>query len=319
MTENKPDAKLLTFYKNKTVLVTGSSGYIGSALIASLKKLPCQVIALTHGSDIRNRRTWREFVNRVDTIFHLAAQTSAAYAADHPIRDLTTNLIPIVHLLELCQKYSWRPAILLAGTVTQVGLTKKIPVNESFPDKPCTVYDINKLAAEKYLQYYSSQLGGRAVTLRLANVYGPGPASGSSDRGVVNSMVRKAIGREPLTIYGTGTSIRDYIYIDDTVSAFLVAAASPDRTNGKYYIVGTGIGHSIKQMAETVRETVAKHTGFTTKIVYKPWPKNTRPIEKRNFIAGSRSFTRDTGWRAKVNFTTGIDRTVRYFLRRGVP
>lgn len=313
----KRDDKLHHFFTGKTVLVTGGSGFIGSALTAQLAKFPCRVVLPKRGSDIRKIQFWQDFVkrDRVDIIFHLAAQTSLTFASSHPLADLSTNLLPIVRLVELCQASGWKPTIIFAGTVTQAGLTKNLPVNESIPDRPITVYDLNKLAAEKYLQYYSRQLGGQAVTLRLSNIYGPGPTSQSQERGIVNLLIKKALAGETLSVFGTGNYIRDYLFITDAVEAFIKACVYIKDTNGNYYVLGTGIGHTIKEMAEGVADTVARQTGIKVDIKLRPWPLQTHPIEKRNFIADTKAFTRATGWKAKVNFETGVRQTVAYFLQ----
>ena len=301
-------------YKNKTIVVTGSSGFIGSSLIKALKGFPCTIIALDRKTDITGKKTWERVLKNADVLIHLAAQTSAKFANEHPRKDLKTNLIPIVNILETCRDRTVKPDIIFAGTVTQVGLTKTYPVNETTKDQPTTVYDINKLAAEKYLQYYSSHMGGRAVTLRLSNVYGPGPPS-SADRGILNQMIRKALDGETLTIYGDGRMIRDYVYIDDVVNAFVMAGAHMETLKGNYYVIGSGTGHAIKEMVHAVREQVRSRTGTKSKIIHVPAPEDLSGIEFRSFIADSTAFKKETGWKAKVLLQDGINRTIDEFLK----
>ncbi|MFQ5443755.1 MAG: NAD-dependent epimerase/dehydratase family protein, partial [Nitrospinales bacterium] len=203
--------------------------------------------------------------------------------------------------------------ILFSGTVTQVGFTTNFPNNEKLCDDPITIYDINKLAAEKYLQYYSRQMGGRSVTLRLSNVYGPGPQSGSADRGFLNMMTHRAIKGEPLTIYGKGQFVRDYIFIDDVVNAFLIAGSKMDVVKGRYYVLGSGKGHTIKQAAEMVKERVLNLIENNVEIRYIPVPEGLSKIETRQFVADASNFKRDTGWEPSVSLQTGIDRTIKFF------
>jgi nucleoside-diphosphate-sugar epimerase len=228
---------------------------------------------------------------------------------------MEVNLFPIVAMIEACYKNELRPDIIFAGTVTQVGLTDKWPVDEKFKDNPITVYDINKLAAEKYLQYYSNQMGRRAATLRLVNVYGPGPASSNADRNILNAMVRKALKGEVLTIYGEGAFIRDYVYIDDVVRAFLIAGAKMDKLAGNYYVIGTGAGHSIKDMVNIVKGEAGRWTGKKVQVNHVPSPDSLSPIEFRNFIANTNAFKQATGWMAEVSLQEGIKRTVDFFSR----
>ena len=321
----------IDYYSGKTILVTGATGFIGSSVVQTLSEIDCNLICLKTGNrkievkpdskaritirkgDIRTPSIWEELLEEVDIVFHFAAQTSSRFADENPIEDMEINLAPVVRFIETCQKKRIRPDIIFSGTVTQTGLTTNYPVDERRCDIPITIYDINKLAEEKYLQYYSHEMMGRSVTLRLANVYGPGVKSSRSDRGILNIMVIKALSDKPLTVYGEGNYIRDYIFIDDVVSAFLTAGAKMDVVNGKYYIVGSGKGHSIKEMAETVRDLVAKISGRRIKINHVPIPANLSQIEFRHFVADTLYFRTDSGWKPKFTLQEGISRTIRYY------
>lgn len=319
-------------YSGKTILVTGAAGFIGSSIIRALCNVDCNLICLVTGSrkigvssdstahikihhgDIRSVSVWDELLNGVDIIFHFAAQTSSIFANQNPVKDMEINLVPVVRLIQACQKKRVRPDIVFSGTVTQAGLTTHYPVDETHRDDPITIYDINKLAQEKYLQYYGREMGGRAVTLRLANVYGPGSKSGRPDRGILNMMVVKALSNQPLTVYGHGDYVRDYIFIDDVVNAFLIAGTHMNILNGNYYVIGSGQGYCIREMAETVRNLVAKITGQHVEIDFVPPPPELSRIEFRHFVADTRRFCSDSVWRPKVSLQDGISRTIQ-FLR----
>ena len=322
----------LSHYENKTVLVTGGAGFLGFNVVRALSPIACDIIVLKNKSHIReddfsdtakisivkgdicDKIVWENILKHVDIVFHFAAQTSSQIANKTPSLDLESNLLPIVNFVETCQRIKLFPHIVFSGTATQVGLTNTYPVNETLRDLPITVYDIDKLAAEKYLQYYSNQLEGNAAILRLANVYGPGPRSGSADRGILNLMVRKALKGEPLTVYGKGHFVRDYVYIDDVVSAFLIAGANMNVVEGEYYLIGSGEGHTILDMVGLVRDEVARRTGRQAEIVHIPPPENLSQIESRNFVADTAKFNAATGWKPMVSLVDGINRIIKHFL-----
>jgi len=296
------------FYAGKTILVTGGTGYLGSSVVRALKDQSCEIKFLQ--GDIRQDNIWPDALKGIDIVFHFAAQTSAYAANENPVEDAAINVAPVVALLQACGKHHLRPDIIFAGTVTQAGLTEHLPVDETVNDAPITIYDIHKLTVENYLRYYSNQMGGRAVTLRLANLYGPGPDTRSFDRGILNKMAEKALRGESLTVYGDGNFIRDYVFIDDVVRAFVLAGAHIKHLKGKYYVIGSGQGHTIKEMAQMVAKEAGQRTGQRVNVEHVPAPEGLSPIEFRNFIADSSAFKRLTGWRPEIDLAEGIRRTM---------
>ena len=167
--------------------------------------------------------------------------------------------------------------------------------------------------AENYLIYYAQQEIVRGAALRLANVYGPGPESSSADRGVLNMMIRRALADEPLNIYGTGEYLRDYIFVEDVVQAFIQAAVHIDRVSGKYFVIGSGEGKTLKEAVHLVAERAALKTGKKVQIKHIEPPSPLHPIEFRNFIADPQRFCQATGFKIKYSLIEGIDRTIRSF------
>ncbi|MFH1654804.1 MAG: NAD-dependent epimerase/dehydratase family protein [Pseudomonadota bacterium] len=314
----------MNFFKNKRILITGGAGYLATNVISSLRNLDCYIIRLDKPgisfqqvagvaqiedvcANICDSTTWKQILKGVDIVFHFAAQTSVYVAENDPRSDLNINVMPMLNLLETCRQNQYKPIIIFSGTATEVGLTQHIPIDENYPDNPITVYDMHKLMSEKYLKHYINRGVVFGSILRLANVYGPGPRSSSADRGVLNMMVRKALQGEELTIYGDGKFIRDYVYVDDVVFAFLSAASNIDMANGRHFVIGSGDAYTIADAVNLVAERARLKTGKEIKVTHIDPPSNLSPIEERNFVAKTDCFTEATSWRAKVSLKDGID------------
>jgi nucleoside-diphosphate-sugar epimerase len=321
----------LSYFEKKNILITGSSGYIASGIVNALSSVDCTIFRLSRDisrlvpvhrtarmidleEDISSRSDWGRHLETIDIVFHLAAQTSSYKANEDPLGDLKINFLPALNMLRACETKGFRPTIVLVGTVTEIGLTNRFPVNEKHYEEPITIYDIHKLMAEKYLLYYAGRRIVNGCVLRLSNVYGPGPESSSADRGILNLMVHKAIAGKPLTIYGSGEHIRDYIYIDDVVRAFLLAAAHIDKTNANHFVIGSGTGHSIAHAVNLVAERVFAKTNFLVDVVHVDPPSHLSRIEERDFAADITKFSACTGWKPFYSLDKGISRTIDYYL-----
>ena len=324
---NLPEKK---FYQNKRLLVTGASGFLASNLVKALLGTKCHIHRLSRhtsplmpvsgpacvediNGDISGEETWQRALEGIDIVFHFASQTSVYAANEDPASDFALNVLPMLHMLETCRRKDLHPVVLFAGTVTEAGITTSLPVDETCPDKPVTVYDLHKLMAENYLKYYVRQGAVQGTVLRLANVYGPGPESSGAGRGILNSMIRRALKGEPLTIYGEGNYLRDYIYVKDVVEAFLEAAAGMDRLSGHHYVIGSGKGHTITDAVHMIAGRVEKKFGRHISVIHIDPPSTLSPIEERNFVADTKNFSSATGWAAGTSLAEGIDLTIDYF------
>jgi len=293
-------------YAGKTIAVTGASGFIGSRMVAALAGLDCRIIRVS-------RNHWPHAVD-ADVVFHFAAQTSVSEAENNPQQDFDANVIPLRSLITSCVERKTRPFILFAGTVTQAGLPSRLPVGADVPDHPVTVYDRHKLMAENELKAAALRGDVRGASLRLSNVYGPGGHGRTGDRDILNRMIRAALKGERLTVYGAGDFVRDYVFIDDVVDAFLMAACCPDAVNARHFIVGSGRGITIRAAFELIAARVEALPGRHVPVVTTAPTVPLSPIERRNFIADPSAFAAATGWRAETTLADGIDRTIEEYL-----
>ncbi len=328
---NPLETDILNGYSGRRILITGGAGYIATNLIKLIKGIDCHIIRLDRpgaaftphdgraiildaAEDVMNPSIWKSILPGIDIVFHFAAQTSVYKANQNPSADMKINVVPMLHLLETCRQDRRKPRVLFSGTVTETGIPSRLPVDESHTDFPITIYDLHKLMAENYLKYYAGQGFVDGATLRLANVFGPGPKSSSADRGVLNMIVRKALKGEPLTIYGQGEHLRDYVYVEDVARAFLMAGMSIEPLNGRHFVIGTGTGHKLADAIRLVAKCLTAKTGRHVQVSHIDPPGPQSPIEERDFIGDSNRFHRLTGWRPLTNLEQGIISTMESLL-----
>ncbi len=288
---------------------------MGSHLLRFLSSVNAHVLCLQRGpeGDIRRYATWQQALRGADIVFHLAAQTSVSVAEKDPWADYQINVLPLIHLARACREENSRPFVVFAGTVTQVGIPSRMPVDETHADRPVTFYDLHKWLAEQYLKRFSEEGILRGVSLRLSNVYGPGPESSAPDRGILNRMIQKALRGEPLTVYGKGAWLRDFLYVEDAARAFLAAGTQQARLNGRHFVIGSGRGTALVEAFRQVAEQVRLTTGRTVEVRHVPAPHPLSPIERRNFVADSSAFSQLTGWRAETTLEKGLALTTQSF------
>jgi nucleoside-diphosphate-sugar epimerase len=309
--------------------VTGAAGFIGGRLVNRLAGEACRIIRIARTAppsidvplaaevidvvgDVCDRATW-DRVADAHVVLHLAAQTSGAAAAGNAAADFHANVAPMRHLLAACRQRRVHPIVVFAGTVTEAGIPSRLPVTEDETDDPITTYDRHKLMAEDDLKAAASHGNVCGATLRLSNVYGPGVRGVRQDRDILNRMIAAAMQGQPLTVYGTGEYVRDYVFIEDVVDAFLMAAAHPDPINGRHFIVGSGRGVTIREAFELVAARVEARTGRRVPVITADPPGGLSEIQRRHFVADPSRFSAATGWRAAWSLADGIDRTIEAF------
>ena len=309
-----------------TFTVIGASGYIGSKLVNKLTDSGCNVIRSSRRDTITNGDSefvmaeldsldfWLNIVEKSDVIIHLAGNTSINVANDNPALDLNSSVVPIYRLIEACKILRKRPRVVFASTVTAYGFTDNLPVSEATAENPESFYDLHKFFVERQLVLATKLNICDGVSLRLANVYGPSSANSSAnDRGILNKIIGLALAGDIVSLYGGGNYIRDYIYIDDVVDAFILASIS-SKSAGEVFNVGSGVGTSVRDAFNAVTQEVYRQTNKIIEMKDVPWPKNSPKIDMRNFTASIKKAHTCLGWSPKVSLQTGIATTVKSII-----
>ena len=309
-----------------TFTVIGASGYIGSKLVNKLTDSGCNVIRSSRRDTITNGDSefvmaeldsldfWLNIVEKSDVIIHLAGNTSINVANDNPALDLNSSVVPIYRLIEACKILRKRPRVVFASTVTAYGFTDNLPVSEATAENPESFYDLHKFFVERQLVLATKLNICDGVSLRLANVYGPSSANSSAnDRGILNKIIGLALAGDIVSLYGGGNYIRDYIYIDDVVDAFILASIS-SKSAGEVFNVGSGVGTSVRDAFNAVTQEVYRQTNKIIEMKDVPWPENSPKIDMRNFTASIKKARTCLGWSPKVSLQTGIATTVKSII-----
>jgi len=305
---------------NKSVLVTGGAGFIGSHLCEVLVAKGAQVTIVDNLSSgtIRNIQ---EIAGRIDfcqldirsssfkdlllssdfdAIFHLASSSYIPPSIENPDYDFQANLVATFQLLEAVRSSGLRPALILASSAAVYGNPSRIPISETDPTVPISPYGVSKLAMERYAFVYSQLYGLKAASLRFFSVYGP-----RQRKQIVYDFIRK-ISNNPseLVILGDGTQIRDLIYVEDVVQAALTVLENAP-LKGEVYNVAGGCGYSTREIAETMTNVV----GLNPKLRYTG---SIRPGDSEKWIACIDE-TRKLGFSPRISLEEGMRRTIEWY------
>lgn len=303
---------------NRSVLVTGASGYLGSLLVSELSKMGWSIFAVSrsdsfsHLSNVTHiPHDWRKSlafeIPRVDTVFHLAAQTSAYKAREDVAEDIYTNVIGTVHLLERMARSSIKPVFIFTGSMTEYGMTSADTVNEKVVLSPQTFYDAAKITTEIYAeQFVREGWLSKSITLRLSNVYGSHSRVQGADRGFLDRSMLRALSGEPLIYFGSGEYIRDFLHVDDVISALISAAIHVDRLDLSAFNIGTGFGTTIKSALGLIAKEAENLTGRPVQVNQADFHSNSYAIERRGSVVNSQEFRASTGWTPRVDFGNGV-------------
>jgi len=244
------------------IIIVGGSGFIGVNLARYLdskgkkaividrkasKDLPSRVKFFE--ADLGSIKSAADLFNPEDIVVHLASTSVPTTSNKNIYADIQDNVLGTIGLMEIIAQKGIKKVVFSSSGGGVYGIPQYIPIDESHQTNPLSIYGVNKLAIEKYLAVFGREFEIKSVSLRVSNPYGPGqkPYTG---QGVVSTFLATALQGNTLEVWGDGSAIRDFVYIDDVIEAF--GKAIDYSGNNTVFNIGSSIGHSVNDVIDNI-------------------------------------------------------------------
>jgi CDP-paratose 2-epimerase len=280
-------------------------------------------------ADVRDSDRVRGAVAGAQVVFHLAAQAAATTSLIDPRHDFDINARGTIEVLEAVRAQPKPPPVIFASTKQIYGCLPDLPlrvererwtpvddrlrvcgIDESRPLELRTPHACSKGCADQYVLAYAHRFEIPAVVFRLSSIYGP-HQHGTEDQGWVAHFLLRAIADQPLTIYGDGKQVRDVLFVDDLVDAFVRAWSRIGALAGRAFNIGGGPDHAIS--VSDLLAMIEELRGRRPELRYAGW----RPGDARYYVSNTAAFTEATGWRARVAPRAGVEALHGWLLANG--
>ena len=252
------------------VLVVGASGFIGRHLVRALSSHGEKVIAITRrpadqdtrhveniNAELVEPEQYARLLDRCRAVAYLASRSTPGSSAGRPVDEVQENLLPLASLLQAMQSKPQVGLLYLSSGGSLYESTPGEPATEATQIQPHSYHGAAKVAAEYFIRAWSQQYGGRATLLRPSNLYGPGQIE-RPGFGIVPACFGRVTRGETLTVWGDGSAVRDYLYIDDFVSLCMAVLETPMSTGVHAYNASSGIGVSLNELLRLVELVAGK-------------------------------------------------------------
>lgn len=255
------------------IVLLGAAGFIGTNLVIELAKNPENEITVVDSnkayfqnivnlnlpqlniveSNLTIDTDYEDLVSGQDLVYHLISTTVPTTSNQHIAEELKANVVLSANLFEACAKQDVKKVVFISSGGTVYGKESRCPLNEKAPTNPITSYGIQKVTVEKLLYLYNYMYGIDYRIIRLANPYGPYQRP-NGVLGAVTTFTYKALKGEEIQVYGDGSVVRDFIYIDDAVRGIQKIVDGEDRHYT--FNLGCGYGTSIKQVLDSIERAL---------------------------------------------------------------
>ena len=319
-------------YNGKRVLITGGLGFIGSNIAHQLVPMGARVTIVDSldplyggnfanieeiqsdikvcSGDYRDLSLMTPLLRKADLLFHMAAQVSYIDSAKIPLDDLDINCKGTLQMLEICRQHNPEVKVVFASSRLVLGKVLTQPVRENHPAEPLSLYGVHKLACEEYFRFYARTYGLKTVVLRITNPYGERQQLKHSKYSLPGWFMRLAIEGKPITIFGDGGQLRDYVYGTDIAEAFVTVGAT-EVPSGEIFNCGYGRSVPFREMVETIVEVLGRG-----EVTYLPWPADYERSETGDVNFDVSKLRRAIGWIPKISLKEGVKQMYEYYLPR---
>lgn len=316
-------------YKNKQILITGGLGFIGSSLAIKLVELGANVTIVDvlwpeHGGnifniepikkhvqvnicDIRDKHALAVLVKNKNYIFHLAGQCSHVLGQVDPYPDIDINIHGTAILIEAIKHYNPDAVTVYTSTRGVYGSVKNLPVDENCPTNPKGLYELSNLTAEKILKFYWDEHGIKIINLRLSNIYGERSQMRHDKFGVVNWFIRQAMEGKTIKIFGSGNTLRDFLYISDCIEAMIKITAA-ENAYGNTFNVGNDQSCKMIDLVKTILDLAKNGT-----MEFTSFTRERLTQEPGDFYPDISKIKGIISWKPKTTLQEGLLKTLAYY------
>ncbi|MDH3349588.1 MAG: NAD-dependent epimerase/dehydratase family protein [Desulfobulbaceae bacterium] len=295
----------------KNILVLGGNGFIGRHLVEALALQESRIRVLTKSlnnqvppvkgvdyryADFADSMKVAEALVDIDVVVHLISTTVPATANLDPSADIKTNLLPTINLLQQMRELKIPRLIFISSGGTVYGNAKVCPIPESHKTAPLSSYGIIKATIENYITMFSLQYGLKSLVLRVSNPYGPRQGH-IGIQGVIPTIFQRILSGEEIKIWGDGSAVRDYLYIEDLIN-FLTQGIDNDLEG--LYNVGSGNGTSLKDVLSIIENI----SNLTAKVKYLP----PRGFDVKNVVLDISKARKALDWSPKITLREGCQK-----------
>ena len=287
-------------FRNKTVLITGGSGFVGKALVQRLKYDGAKVIVLDTKQKI-DVCNWKQIAHlnkrkTIDVVYHLAAVSFVPYSWDHPREVNEINIIGTLNMLEFCRRRNIRKFVFISSYV--YGRPTYLPIDESHPVKPENPYAWSKYVGESLCAEYAKNFGVKSVILRPFNIFGKGHAP----QFLIPSIIRQ-IRNTKAVVLDDPRPKRDFLYISDMIEALVAAGQYNPRTT-EIFNIGFGRSFSVREIVQLITKTVGKK-------IQVRYRNKARKGEVLDVVANIKKAKQVISWQPQVGLEEGLGKILR--------